>query len=95
MQKTIFKNWFVDFEPFNSIQPKNWRMCSLRDICDLKAGGDKPHIISDEKIDLCTYPIFNQIWSHEKEIEKLIKLRDTLLPKLMSGEIDVSKVNCD
>ncbi|MBR2558518.1 MAG: hypothetical protein IKE95_09180, partial [Methanobrevibacter sp.] len=29
------------------------------------------------------------------EIEKLTKLRDTLLPKLMSGEIDVSKINCD
>ena len=26
---------------------------------------------------------------------ELTKLRDTLLPKLMSGEIDVSKVNCD
>ena len=70
-------------------------MCSLRDICDLKVGGDKTHIISDEKTDLCTYPNFNQIWSHEKEIEKLIKLRDTLLPKLMYVEIDVSKVNCD
>jgi len=30
-----------------------------------------------------------------EEIKKLSKLRDTLLPKLMSGEIDVSKINCD
>ena len=30
-----------------------------------------------------------------QEIENLSKLRDTLLPKLMSGEIDVSKINCD
>ena len=30
-----------------------------------------------------------------EEIKKLQKLRDTLLPKLMSGEIDVSEVNCD
>ena len=29
------------------------------------------------------------------EIVRLTKLRDTLLPKLMSGEIDVSKINCD
>ena len=29
------------------------------------------------------------------EIKFLMKLRDTLLPKLMSGEIDVSKINCD
>ena len=31
----------------------------------------------------------------KSEISKLTKLRDTLLPKLMSGEIDVSKINCD
>nr|WP_292816732.1 site-specific tyrosine recombinase/integron integrase [Methanobrevibacter sp.] len=30
-----------------------------------------------------------------EEIKKLQKLRDTLLPKLMSGEIDVSQINCD
>ena len=30
-----------------------------------------------------------------KQTVELTKLRDTLLPKLMSGEIDVSKVNCD
>jgi type I restriction enzyme S subunit len=37
--------------------------------------------------------ILTQILSNMKEIEKLTKLRDVLLPKLMSGEIDVSKVN--
>ena len=30
-----------------------------------------------------------------EEIKKLQRLRDTLLPKLMSGEIDVSEINCD
>lgn len=30
-----------------------------------------------------------------EETKKLQRLRDTLLPKLMSGEIDVSKINCD
>ena len=39
--------------------------------------------------------LFDKISSNTKEIEKLQKLRDTLLPKLMSGEIDVSKINCD
>ncbi len=29
------------------------------------------------------------------EVKQLFKLRDTLLPKLMAGEIDVSKINCD
>jgi len=40
-------------------------------------------------------PIFNNIKINHFEINNLIKLRDTLLPKLMSGEIDVSKINCD
>ena len=40
-------------------------------------------------------PFFDAIRSNHDEIEKLQKLRDTLLPKLMSGEIDVSEVNCD
>ena len=40
-------------------------------------------------------PIFEKIFFNNYEIRKLQKLRDTLLPKLMSGEIDVSKVNSD
>ena len=40
-------------------------------------------------------PMINQIFDNALEINKLSKLRDTLLPKLMSGEIDVSKINCD
>lgn len=39
--------------------------------------------------------LLNMIHNNSIEIKKLSKLRDTLLPKLMSGEIDVSKINCD
>ncbi|WP_406536212.1 restriction endonuclease subunit S [Methanobrevibacter sp.] len=201
--KAIFQMWFVEFEPFNGSQPEDWKICSLEEVCDLNAGGDKPEIVSDEKTDSCIYPIysnglykdglygytnqakifeecvtvsargtigfvclrhepyvpivrlislipnkekitakylylslerlnilgngttqqqltipdfkrteilvptygvidsftdkinpiFNQIWSHEKEIIILSNLRDTLLSKLMSGEIDLSKIN--
>lgn len=38
---------------------------------------------------------FDKIYLNQNEITSLTKLRDTLLPKLMSGEIDVSKINCD
>lgn len=34
-------------------------------------------------------PIFEKIWANQSENEKLSSLRDTLLPKLMSGELDV------
>ena len=46
-------------------------------------------------LDSLLIPIIKHIKSNEKEIQKLTKLRDTLLPKLMSGEIDVSEVNTD
>lgn len=37
-------------------------------------------------------PLYSQISANSFEIEKLQKLRDTLLPKFMSGEIDVSNI---
>ena len=40
-------------------------------------------------------PIFKYKNKISDEITNLTKLRDALLPKLMSGEIDVSKINCD
>ena len=40
-------------------------------------------------------PLIHKIEKNILEIQRLTKLRDTLLPKLMSGEIDVSKINCD
>lgn len=38
-------------------------------------------------------PLFSKIWANEKENASLSATRDTLLPKLMSGELDVSEVN--
>lgn len=39
--------------------------------------------------------IFDEILKNSNEIKKLEKIRDILLPKLMSGEIDVSNINFD
>ena len=39
--------------------------------------------------------LYSEVYKNNNEIQKLIKLRDTLLPKLMSGEIDVSNINFD
>ena len=38
-------------------------------------------------------PIFEKIWFNQNENEKLSSLRDTLLPKLMTGELDISGIN--
>ena len=37
-------------------------------------------------------PLIKQIKANEVESDSLAVLRDTLLPKLMSGEIDVSNI---
>ena len=55
-----------------------------------------PAIIPDSKtlaqFSTLTQPLFEQQELLEAENQKLTQLRDTLLPKLMSGEIDVSEV---
>lgn len=38
-------------------------------------------------------PFFEKIWENQVENERLSQLRDTLLPKLMSGELDVSDID--
>ena len=53
-----------------------------------------PEEVLNEYNDLI-FPLIVKMKSLKSEIDQLIKLRDTLLPKLMSGEIDVSKINCD
>ena len=45
-----------------------------------------------KRFTICADSIFEQIKHNAKEMRTLAQLRDTLLPKLMSGEIDVSEV---
>ena len=51
-----------------------------------------PSINDYEQIGKLLIPIYSQIISNRVENSKLSALRDTLLPKLMSGELDVSEV---
>ena len=62
--------------------------------------------IKHEKVIVAPFEVYEDFWNIIKslvekkfiiddEIIKLTQLRDTLLPKLMSGEIDISKINCD
>ena len=45
-----------------------------------------------EKFEILVSPIFATILENTKQSHTVVTLRDTLLPKLMSGEIDVSDV---
>lgn len=46
-----------------------------------------------KEFDGLVQPIFSMILSKTREAKRLTEIRDTLLPKLMSGEIDVSDID--
>ena len=58
---------------------------------------DKAKVVVPDKtnmatIDLMMKPLHNQIISNMKESRRLASLRDTLLPRLMSGELKVNEI---
>lgn len=54
-----------------------------------------PELSFIKKIEETVIAFYEKICKNEKEISTLITTRDTLLPKLMSGEIDVMKAQKD
>jgi restriction endonuclease S subunit len=78
-----------------------------KEIFDAQTGSAQPHIypqhiasMSVSNLDIeevhsytsIVTPIFKKIGHHKEENTRLASLRDTLLPKLMSGELDVSDI---
>lgn len=78
-----------------------------QEIFDAQTGSAQPHIYPQHiaampiyevnQKDITNYteqvtPMFKLIGYNKEEIQRLIQLRDTLLPKLMSGELDVSTI---
>lgn len=78
-----------------------------KEIFDAQTGSAQPHIypqhiasMSVSNLDIeevhsytsIVTPIFEIIGHHKEENTRLASLRDTLLPKLMSGELDVSDI---
>ena len=79
-----------------------------KEIFDAQTGSAQPHIYpqhiaSMQMIDLdinevnkytiIVTPIFEKIGQNKDENLRLAALRDTLLPKLMSGEFDISNID--
>lgn len=78
----------ADFSPFvtGSAQPQ----ITIETISSAKILVPNKQIMN--KFNLTIFPILNAIFKNNEESCYLSQLRDTLLPKLMSGEIDVSDV---
>lgn len=45
--QAIFKSWFVDFEPFEGVAPKEWRNATLEEITELVSRGIAPKYSDD------------------------------------------------
>lgn len=63
--QTLFKSWFIDFEPFGNTKPSSWNVSNLGKVSTMGAGGDKPKVVSDTKSEDCPYPIFSNGLSNE------------------------------
>lgn len=57
--QAIFRSWFLDYLPFNSIKPTYWKFCTLGETTKMSAGGDKPKGISNIKSTEYLYPIYS------------------------------------
>ena len=58
----------------------------------------KTKITIPSESDMCAFtetvtPLFQQMWANQEENVKLADVRDALLPRLMSGELDVSELD--
>lgn len=85
-----------------------YHLISSKDLVSMNAGTAVPSMTTDilnaieviipsqdifDSFDNIVSPIYQQIRMNNKESNTLSGLRDALLPKLMSGEIDVSTVD--
>jgi len=57
--QAIFKNWFVDYEPWGGVMPDDWRIAELGDVAWLGAGGDKPAVCTSIATAECSIPVYS------------------------------------
>ena len=53
-----------------------------------------PNYSKMEELNKLFTPLFNSYLTKRIEIKELEKIRDSLLPKLMSGELKINNLNC-
>ena len=61
----LYKEWFIDlrFPGYENCKivdgvPEGWKIVSISDVADLKAGGDKPKDFANTLTNECTIPVF-------------------------------------
>ncbi len=96
--QAIFKNWFVDFEPFGGKMPEGWKEVEFRDVCENITDGVHNTVVDDPNGEYLLLSCKNikggvlTISSSERKINKetFEKLRKRT--KLAKGDILLSSV---
>ncbi len=96
--QALFKNWFVDFEPFGGKMPEGWKEVEFRDVCENITDGVHNTVVDDSNGEYLLLSCKNikggvlTISSSERKINKetFEKLRKRT--KLAKGDILLSSV---
>ncbi|MCI6591921.1 MAG: restriction endonuclease subunit S [Spirochaetia bacterium] len=72
---TLFKNWFVDFEPFGGKMPEGWKVGKLSDLITVKYGKDH------KKLEDGNYPVYGSGGIMRKVDKYLYDKESVLIPR--------------
>ena len=96
--QALFKNWFVDFEPFDGKMPEGWKEVKFRDICENITDGVHNTVVDDPNGEYLLLSCKNikggilTIASSERKINKETFERLRKRTKLAKGDILLSSV---
>lgn len=88
--QALFKNWFVDFEPFGGKMPEGWKVGELSDIAEIKTDTFKPEQNPDIQVEHYSLPAFDEKRYPTFEISKELKSNKFIIS---NDEVLVSKLN--
>lgn len=88
--QALFKNWFVDFEPFGGKMPEWWKLGKLSDIAEIKTDTFKPEQNPDIQVEHYSLPAFDEKRYPTFEISKELKSNKFIIS---NDEVLVSKLN--
>jgi len=88
--QALFKNWFVDFEPFGGKMPEGWKIGKLSDIAEIKTDTFKPEQNPDIQVEHYSLPAFDEKRYPTFEISKELKSNKFIIS---NDEVLVSKLN--
>ncbi len=88
--QALFKNWFVDLEPFGGKMPEGWKVGKLSDIAEIKTDTFKPEQNPDIQVEHYSLPAFDEKRYPTFEISKELKSNKFIIS---NDEVLVSKLN--